>query len=217
MTPLFIFLGLTPQQAIASGKIGGMGTTLGSLQGLMSSKIHRWKVVLPLMIMAVVVGLAAPFAIKHLDNSLYRHLIGVILILLIPVILLKKVGIETKEPKAWQKALAVPLLFITLLMQAIFSSGMGTLVVLVLMGFLGMRALEANVTKRLSQVLLNTLLIIGLLGSGLIIWSVAAVIFFTNLAGSYIGSKVALKRGDLFVTRIFAVMMLVSGLALLLG
>src|SRR5437868_731487 len=75
-TPLAIFLGLTPQQAIATGKIAGLGTTLGSLQGLTKAKIHRWKIIVPLMLLATVVGLISPFVIKNLDNEVYRKLIG---------------------------------------------------------------------------------------------------------------------------------------------
>lgn len=217
MTPLAIFFGLTPQQAIASGKIGGLGVALGSLQGLTKAKVHRWRVVMPLMLLAAIVGLIAPRVIVNLDNDLYRRLIGIMLLLLIPVMWLRKIGLHETTPSGWQKAIGIPLLAITLLMQAVFSSGMGTLVVLVLMGLLGMRALEANVTKRFSQVLLNSLVVLGLLGTGLIIWEVAIVLFIASVFGGYIGSKIAIKKGDEFITKIFAILMLISGLELIFG
>lgn len=216
-TPLAIFLGLTPQQAIATGKIGGLGTTLGSLHGLTRVKIHNWKIVLPLMVLAAIVGLLTPFIIKNLDNELYRQLIGIALIGLIPVVWLRKIGIREHTPQVWQKVAAVPLLIVTLFMQAIFSTGMGSLVVLVLMGLMGMKALEANVTKRFSQVILNTLIVLGLLTTGLIIWEVAAVLFVGNTIGGYIGSKIAIKKGDEFITRVFMFLMLISGLKLVFG
>lgn len=216
-TPLAIFLGLTPQQAIATGKIGGLGTTIGSIHGLSTAKLHRWRVVIPLMILAAIVGLISPYIIKSLDNELYRQLIGTALILLIPVVWLRKVGIRDENPTSWQKILAVPLLAITLFMQAIFSAGLGSLVVLVLMGFLGMKALEANITKRFSQIILNTLLVLGLLTSGLIVWEVATALFLGNIIGGYIGSKIAIKKGNEFITKVFMILMLVSGLELIFG
>lgn len=214
-TPLLIFLGLSPQQAIATGKIGGLGTTLGSLRGLSKAKIHNWKLVLPMMGLAAIAGLTAPLIITQLDNEVYRRLIGVLLIALIPVVLLKKIGIKPHSPALWQKIVAVPALMITLLLQGIFSSGLGSLVVLVLAGLLGMRALEANVTKRFSQVILNSLIVLGLLGSGLIVWEVAAVQFATNTVGGYAGAKIAIKRGDSFITYVFIMFMFVSGLELI--
>lgn len=216
-TPLMIFLGLTPQQAIASGKLGGLGVTFGSLHGFSKEKIHKWNVVLPLMLLAAAIGFVGPLIITNLDNEIYRRLIGALLILLIPVLWLRKIGIKAHDAAGWQKVLAIPLLVITLLMQAIFSSGMGALVVIVLMGFLGMRALEANVTKRFSQVLLNIMLVLGLIGSGLIIWEVSIVLFVSGILGGWIGSKIAIKRGDQFVTRIFAILMFISGLELIFG
>lgn len=216
-TPLAIFLGLTPQQAIATGKIGGLGVTLGSLKGLAKAKIHRWNIVIPLMVLATIVGLSSPFVIKNLDNEVYRNLIGVVLICLIPVIWFRKIGTQEQNTKVWHRVLAVPLLVVTLFMQAIFSSGMGSLVVLVLMGLMGMKALEANITKRFSQVILNSLIVLGLLGSGLILWNVAIVLFIGNTVGGLIGSKIALKRGDEFVTKVFIILMLVSALGLILG
>ncbi|HET7827862.1 MAG TPA: sulfite exporter TauE/SafE family protein [Candidatus Saccharimonadales bacterium] len=216
-TPLAIFLGLTPQQAIATGKVGGLGTTSGSLEGLTKVKIYRWNKVIPLMALAAIVGLTAPFVIKNLDNDIYRRLIGAMLILLIPVIWYRKIGVQEQKPAAWHRIVAIPLLVATMFMQAIFSSGMGSLVVLVLMGLMGMKALEANVTKRFSQVILNSLLVLGLIGSKLILWNVALVIFVGNIVGSSIGSRIALRKGDKFVTQVFIILMLVSGLILIFG
>lgn len=217
LTPLLIFLGLTPQQAVATGKFGGLGITLGSLEGLTRAKVHRWKVILPLMLLATVIGLLAPLVITRLDNELYRTLLGILLIGLVPIIIIKKTGVKERQVQSWQKMLAVPVLIITMFMQAIFSGGMGSLVVLTLMGLLGMRALEANVTKRFSQVILNSLIVLGLLRSGLIIWQVAAMQFFVHSAGGYVGSKIAIKKGDKFIAYVFAALMFISGLELIFG
>lgn len=216
MTPFMIFLGLTPQQAIASGKIGGLGVTLGSLQGLTKAKVHRKKPIILMMILAGVVGVIAPHLITRLDNEVYRNILGVLIILLVPLMIYKKVGVKKRSPATWQKIIAGPVLFGTLLLQAVFSGGMGSLVVLTLMSLVGMTALEANVTKRFSQVLMNSLLVIGLWGTGLIIWEVAIVLFSCNIVGGYIGAHIAIKQGDKFVTYVIAGLMIVSGIGLLI-
>jgi uncharacterized protein len=214
-TPFMIFLGLTPQQAIASGKIGGLGVTLGSLTGLTKAKVHRKKPIILLMILSGIVGLIAPHLITRLDNEIYRNILGILIILLVPVMLYRKVGIKSRTPNTWQKIIAGPVLFATLLLQAVFSGGMGSLVVLALMTLAGMTALEANVTKRFSQVLMNSLLVIGLWGTGLIIWEVASVLFACNIVGGYVGAHLAVKRGDKFVTYVIAALMVVSGIGLI--
>ena len=130
---------------------------------------------------------------------------------------MRKIGVQEAKPATWQKIIGIFLLVVTLLMQAVFSSGMGMLVVLVLMAFMGMRALEANVTKRFSQVLLNSLIVLGLLGTGLIVWEVAITLFIVNIIGGYIGSKIAIKKGDEFVAKVFAFLMFIAGLELIFG
>lgn len=149
MTPLLIFLGLTPAQAVSTGKITGLTVTIGALGGMRSvhGQLSKWRVI-PIMVLALVIGLAVPLVIKSLDNEIYRVSLGVILLLMAPFLLIKKVGLKAYKPKTWQKYVGSFLLTIALFLQGVFSGGLGTLVNIVLMGMLGMTATEANVTKR---------------------------------------------------------------------
>jgi uncharacterized membrane protein YfcA len=174
-TPLAIFLGLTPQQAIATGKLNGLAVSIGTVYGFRKSKLHNWRIVIPIMILASIIGIAAPFFITKLDNHSYRHVLGGLPLLMIPFVLLKKVGNSKKEVSVRMKVIGYTLLVITLFMQAIFSSGMGVLVNIALMMFLGMSALEASATKRISQIVMNSLIFIGVLLSHLVVWRVGLV------------------------------------------
>lgn len=218
MTPLQIFLGLTPAQAVSTGKIGGLMITIGSLGGMRSvSKKLSWRKIVPIMILAFVVGLAVPFVIRSLDSEVYRVTLGVILLLMVPVMLLKKIGIKPHVPSMGQKIAGGFLLTSALALQGAFSGGLGTLVNVVLMGMLGMTATEANVTKRWSQLILNTTVVVGVLFSGLIVWQVAAVGAITTFIGGYIGGKIAVKRGNQFVMNIMIILMIISALILIFG
>ena len=83
--------------------------------------------------------------------------------------------------------------------------------------FLGMSALEANVTRRFSQLALNALVFLGVIGSGLMVLDVAVVGAISAFFGGQLGSHLALKKGDRFVLTFFAIFMFISGLVLLLG
>jgi len=80
---------------------------------------------------------------------------------------------------------------------------------------LGMTANEAHITKRWSQLILNVTIIIGVLGSNLIIWPVALTGMATSLIGSSIGARIAVKRGDMFAVHVLLVLMGASALALI--
>ena len=176
MTPLGIFLGLTPAQAVSTGKFSGLSVTIGSLFGMKKAhgRVSKARII-PVMVLAAVVGLAVPYVIKTLDSDIYRIALGIILLLMIPIILVKKVGIESRRPSMIQKIFGGILLAFALTLQGVFSGGLGTLVNIVLMSMLGMTALEANITKRWSQLILNITIILGVLGAGLIVWPVVLV------------------------------------------
>ena len=218
LTPLGIFLGLTPAQAVSTGKFNGLSASVGSLWGMRSARgqvsLAR---VLPVMGLAFGIGLLAPLVIKSLDNDIYRIVLGVILLLMIPVMLLKRVGLHRYRPTLWQKTGGGILLSLALMLQGVFSGGLGTLVNIVLMGMLGMTAVEANITKRWSQLILNGTIILGVVGSGLVLWHVAAVGVCTTLVGSYFGGKLAVRRGDAFVMRVMVVLMFISAMLLIFG
>ncbi|MDB5181358.1 MAG: rane protein of unknown function [Candidatus Saccharibacteria bacterium] len=218
MTPLGIFLGMSPAQSVSTGKFNGLAVTVGSLTGM--KKVHgtvsRARVI-PVMVLAFVIGLLAPLAIKALDNEAYRIALGIILLLMIPVVILKKVGIHPHKPAAWKRIMGGVLLSVALALQGIFSGGLGSLVNIVLMGMLGMTALEANLTKRWSQLILNTTILLSVIGAGLIIWSAVAVGIFTTFAGGYVGGRMAVHKGDEFIVRIMVILMAVSAIALIVG
>lgn len=218
MTPLLIFLGLSPAQAVATGKFNGLSSTVGALSGTrkMHGKISKAKVI-PIMFLAFFVGLIAPFVIKSLNSEFYRIFLGIMILVMIPVLVYKKVGLKPHHPKLWQKYLGSFGLTVALFLQAVFSGGLGILVNIVLMGLLGMTALEANITKRWSGLILSTTVIIGIVGSGLVVWQIAIIGICSTLCGSYIGGHLAVKGGDKFIMKIMIGFMLISGLVLIFG
>ncbi len=215
-TPLAILLGLSPAQAVSTGKLSGLAVSVGSLSGMgqARSSVSKRRVV-PVMVLALLIGLLVPFVIKSLDSEVYQLALGIILLAMIPVVIIKKVGIKSYSPRLWQRLAGGGLLTLALLLQGIFSGGLGSLVNLVLMGMLGMTAIEANVTKRWSQLILNTTIVLGVIGSGLILWQVAAVGAAATFSGSFIGGRMAVYRGNAFIMRVTVILMFLSAVALL--
>ena len=80
-----------------------------------------------------------------------------------------------------------------------------------------MTAIEANITKRWSQLILNITMTIGVLTSGLIVWRVAIVGIFSAFIGGYLGGRIAIKKGDKLVMNVMLGLMFVSGVWLVFG
>jgi hypothetical protein len=218
MTPLLILLGLSPAQAVSTGKFFGLSVTIGALSGLRgySGEVSRRRVG-AIMVLAFAVGLIAPFIIKSFDSRFYQLTLGVLLLLMIPIMIYKKIGIKPSRPSPIKKGVGGILLTISLFLQGIFSGGLGSLVNIVLMSMLGLTASEANITKRWSQLILNITIIFGVIGSGLIVWQIVAVGIITGLSGSYIGGHIAVKKGDKLIVNVMLALMLAAGIILILG
>src|SRR5690242_10291417 len=73
ITPLAIFLGLSPAQAVSSGKFNGLASTIGSLSSLRAKKGSiRKRYIAAIMALAFVVGLLVPYIIRAFDSKFYR-------------------------------------------------------------------------------------------------------------------------------------------------
>lgn len=216
--PLLILFGLSPAQAIATGKLAGLSIALSSLGGLRKVVADRPKRQLGAIVaLALVVGILSPFVITNLDSDLYRKILGVFLLAMIPVLLFKKLGRTSGHPSARKQIVGYTLLAPVLALQGIFGAGMGTLVNVVLMACMGMSALEASAAKRYSQVVLNTVIVIGVLASQLIVWEAALVGVICSAVGAYAGAKLAVRRGNEFVIGTLIVLSVASALFLLFG
>src|SRR5262245_36584228 len=75
MTPLLVFLGLSPAQAVSTGKIGALAIAVSSIGGMRTVKNKSKQLLFVVMALALVIGLLAPFVIVKLDSELYRRIL----------------------------------------------------------------------------------------------------------------------------------------------
>lgn len=217
LTPIMIFLGLTPAQAIANGKFGSLAVTVGSLAGLRGHRVSSKKLVWVMVAMSIVLGLIIPRIIVTIESDTYQLVLGVLLMVLSPFIVYKKLGHHTKKVTSKNKAIGLVLIFGSMFLVGVFSGGLGIFMNIAMMGFLGMDALDASVTKRLSQLVLSSVIIAGLLTSGLFIANVIIVSLIANSLGGFVGGKVAIKKGSEFVSGLVSFAAFFSGLYLVIS
>ncbi|MFN3860296.1 MAG: sulfite exporter TauE/SafE family protein [Roseateles sp.] len=86
-----------------------------------------------------------------------------------------------------------------------FGPGTGSFFVFLFVRLLGYDFLHASATAKLMNLLTNVFAIALFVGKGHIWWHVAAVMAMTNVAGSLLGTRMALKHGAGFVRGVFIV------------
>ncbi len=214
-TPLLILFGLSPAEAVGTGKLLGASIAVGNLGVMRKNKTHRWRTALPFVAIAAVVGIVSPFFITGIEGEAYQHSIGVLILLMLPVVHYSGVGLSTFKPTAKLRRFGYVFVAAGFMAVGVFSSGLGVLVSLGISRFFGFDMLEANVNKRISMLVLNSFVFVALLGSGLIVWNAAIVGAVANYAGGVIGAHVSVRRGSGFVMLVLKAMMLFSGVAML--
>lgn len=213
MTPLFIFIGLTPQQAVGTSKMNGLGATFGGLSVFFKSGHIRWDIVKVMAPIAVLIGLSIPFIFSKIDNRVFQLVIGYVMLALVPLLFLKR-----KLPSGHSnrhRFLGYSAYSMVLFMVALFSGGVGMLANFVLTLLLGTSKLEANATKRAVTATLVPITFLSLLFAGYVVLSVGIIGMISMFIGTHYGSKLAINKGEQFATIGLAVLAIISAIALI--
>ena len=90
--------------------------------------------------------------------------------------------------------------------DGIFGPGTGTFLMAVLVGALGYGFLTASAIAKFTNVATNLAAIIIFAKHGAILWGIGIALAISNVAGSTLGSHVAIKGGSPLVRRVFLLM-----------
>lgn len=213
MIPAFIFTGLPPQVAVATAKLSGLGGDFGGLFGFLKSGHIRKDIIKVMIPITIVVGLVTPLVFAAVSSKEFQIALAVIMIALLPTLFIKKRSF--KRPTRRHKIAGYSLYSVVLFLQGIFSGGVGSLAVYVLTLLFGTSKLETIATRRVVVAVLSPVTLVSLLIGGFVSVGLGLVGLVTAFVGTYIGSKIALKRGELFVTIVMAVTIFASSVVLL--
>jgi uncharacterized protein len=146
--------------------------------------------------------------INHIDTNLLKPLILVILIIIAIYTFIKKDlgAIETKElPINKQMLYGVCIGLIVGFYDGFFGPGTGSFFVLGFVVLLGFEFVKASAYAKIVNCITNISALIVFIKEGNYILQLAILMAAFNIVGSFIGSHLALKKGNGFVRIIFLV------------
>jgi uncharacterized protein len=215
ITPFYIAIGLTPQQSIATGKLGALGLDAGAIAAF-RGKIKQYRnFTFLLMLIAIAVGVVSSYFIRNIENQNLQLVMGAMNLVMVPLLFIRHHRLKSRRKHYVLRALSVLLIVAILLLQGTFSSGIGSLVNVFLILFFGFSALEASLIKRQTSIVLDVVVLAGLLGAGLINYKYGLIGMVGGLLGGYAGSKFALREGEKFARYALMLFMIVSGIYLI--
>ncbi len=214
MLPLAIAVGLPPQQAVATMKMAGLGAAYGGLLQFRKSGHVHFEVAKVLVPIGWIIAILSPFIIMSIHGDVLQKIIGSIMILMAPTLFMKQ-SIHAGTHRF--KALGFGLYSIVLFLMAVFGAGVGGLGLFVLTLCFGFSKIEANATKRAVTACMVPVTFMSMLLAGLVMIPQGIALLVGSYVGTSLGTRIALKKGEQFVTYFMAVFSVVAGLYMLLS
>lgn len=215
ITPYLLLIGLPPHTAVATPKLAGLGLALGSITRFNKSKEIDWWWVKRLLPLAILAGLIGPQILLRVNDQVVETIVVVALLILTPLMFVSKIGLREKVRSRMSRNFGFGLYFSVASLQAAFGSGIGSLLMYIAMGPLGMTALKANAVKRVVGLGILIPAFIQLALAGLISWKHGIAMFVGNSIGGWIGASIAVKKGNPIVRIAFAVAALLGAISIL--
>lgn len=215
--PFFILIGLPPQVAVATTKFGSLGLTLGSIAKFRKTAYVRKDYVIYLSVLSIVAAVIGSNLLLVTNNAFIEKLVGLTMLIALPFIFLKDAGLVSSKPKNLQEVIGYVSYFIVLVFQAAFGAGVGMLLTVVMINLLGFTALESNATRRIPGFLLASISLLVYVFSGVVYYSYGLAMLAGMLIGGYIGTHIAIKKGNKFVKIVYAIIVVVIGIKFVIG
>jgi uncharacterized membrane protein YfcA len=173
---------------------------------------------LPLMLAAFVGSFGGALVASLMPRSAFDPIIMVALVLVGSYVWFKpSVGSLTQLRFSGGKHLSAVLMsgLAVGFYDGAIGPGTGSFFVFALVGLLGYNFLEASAKAKLANWATNLAALVVFIPQGAVIWQLALLMAAANIAGGYLGARVAMARGARFVRIFFLVV--VSALVVRLG
>lgn len=214
--PSLIFLGFPAHVAIATDRLGSIGQTLTAFLKFWKAKKIFWKYVPFLSIISMVSSIIGANILLSVDATILPKTVGLLLLVLLPMIFLQQnVGVKRTKRTKSRIAFGLILYFFIMIFGGFFGQGTGPLIFYTLTYFLGFTMLEVLGTGLIPWFVLSLSSSVIFALNGIIDYQAGIVLFIGMAIGGYLGAHVALKKGNLWVKRLFILFVIISGMKLL--
>lgn len=208
-------LNLHPQlhilQAIGTQRTSSIfGTSVAAWNYLRRIKVER-RILVPSCVAALSASAVGVQLAKRIDGEVLKWtVLAICVVLAIYTVFRKDLGLREDRrfhPKHETLA-AVAIGGATGFYNGLIGPGTGTIMVFAFVSFLGLDFLKSSAVSKTTNVAADlsswTVLAMG----GFVLWTLAIPLIIGNVIGSYIGSHLAIKRGQGFVRAVFLVIVL---------
>jgi len=198
--PFATLLGTTKIPSIA-------GTTLAAYRYSKQVKFN-YKILLSCSLAAFTAAFLGAFLVSRIDNSIIKPIILVVLVLVaLYTYFNKQFGIHQEKHHSLSKQILMAGLFGLLIgfYDGLIGPGTGSFLILVFIAILGFDFIGASAHAKIVNMATNLAAIIYFSATGHILFQYAIPMAVFNIGGAYLGTRLALLKGNKFVRVFFLI------------
>lgn len=191
-----------------------MGTLVATARYLKSTKVI-WKAVVPALISCMIFSFMGAKLVSHLNKEYLRIVILIMLIVVVIYTFIKKDFGLNHLPKLSARQTTIYAVLVGSILgfyDGFFGPGTGSFLMLAFVTIFGFDFLNASVSAKIINCGTNLAALVFFMYGGYVDYKLAIPVGICNMAGSFIGAHMAVKKGSGFVRILFLV--IVSGLIL---
>ena len=215
MAPYWLLSGMTPAQGATTGAfmaLGMGGSSLAAFHGSGHMPRNK-KLTVALLIMTLLASMVGPFFIQHISVDVFKPILAVLTILSVPLLFVNRSDIHISKRN---KVIGIILIGILLLASSfITSSAFSIFIAILLSQVFRLSTLQGTALRRVIGIVQSAVVFIILVWLGNFLWPHALAGIMGGSLGSYIGTKLAIKKGEKFAKYALALGAIISSLALL--
>jgi uncharacterized protein len=200
--------GLSAATLFGTNKLSGIFGTTAAAWRYAKQVPMAWHVVLPSAVAALIFSVLGAWAVTVLPSAFLRKLLPWILLAVWLYTLAKKDLGSTHTPRLSRRAemwMGVALGALLGFYDGFFGPGTGSFLVFALVRVFGFDFLRASACSKFINVACNVGAPALFVPTGHVLWAVGLSMAVCNVAGSQLGSAMALKKGAGFVRAVFIV------------
>lgn len=195
-----------PAHLLGTNKLSGMFGTASAVVRFSRSVAIAWRSLSMLALATFCGALVGAFTAAHTPAAVFRPLVPVMLIgVLVYLLRSKSLGIEHKPLAFAGRHHGMGTLWIAAIgvYDGFFGPGTGSFFMFVFVRLYGFDFLHAAASARVLNVATNVAALLLFGTRGAVLWYLGAGMAACNVAGSLVGTRLALRGGSQFVRKVF--------------
>ena len=217
--PVLIFLGLPPHTAVGTDRLGVTGLVITGWYKFHEKGLIDYRIALIMGIPALIGSFLGANLVLEIPVALLKKIIAVVTVLiLILVIAQPKLGVEKREHIIKKRAYGTSIL-ISLgigIYGGFYGAMAATLFLYVLLFIFKRTFLESTATLKPSSFMMTTMAATVFASKGAIHYPMAGAMFLGCAIGSYFGAHYSDRIGNVWIKRIFILIVLIMAIKLMI-